>query len=67
MADFHARDGRLVEAARPYLRGEVKLADEIALSLQQKPVVADVDWQNIDYAPRGEKFYLGPPLRALKQ
>jgi acyl transferase domain-containing protein len=66
-ADFLSRDGKLVEANRGYLRGTVEVTETPATLTATMPRLDERDWQGIDYAPRGSKFYLGPPLRACKQ
>jgi hypothetical protein len=65
-ADFLSRDGKLVEANRKYLRADVELGQRVPPQ-RAMPQVGDAGWQTIEYADRGSKFYLGPPLRACKK
>jgi acyl transferase domain-containing protein len=66
-ADFHARDGRLVEAGRVQLRGQVEVASERPPIAQRRLKMERGPWKKVDYAPRGSKFYLGPPLHGLRK
>jgi NAD(P)-dependent dehydrogenase (short-subunit alcohol dehydrogenase family) len=70
-ADFLSRDGRLIESNRGYLRGEVEIADSPSQKIighaAACPALGDADWQTVEYAERGSKFYLGPMLRACKR
>jgi acyl transferase domain-containing protein len=66
-ADFLSRDGKLVEPNRGYLRSVVEVSESPAPLSGAMPQLDESDWQAIDYAPRGSKFYLGPPLRACKK
>jgi hypothetical protein len=69
-ADFLSRDGRLIESNRPYLRGEVEIASSgtgILPATSKLEACPAADWQPVEYAERGSKFYLGPPLRACKK
>jgi malonyl CoA-acyl carrier protein transacylase/NAD(P)-dependent dehydrogenase (short-subunit alcohol dehydrogenase family) len=66
-ADFLSRDGKLIESQRPYLRADVEVSSQpVTLAATMNPMSSG-EWQAVDYAARGAKFYLGPPLRALKQ
>jgi len=65
-ADFCTRDGRLVEADRLYLSGHAlpnRTTPPAALPVD----ILSGEWHTIDYPPLGSKFYLGPPLRALRK
>lgn len=67
VADFCARDGRLVEPHRLYLRGTADLAAERPVrrgTLQPPP---HDNWEPVIYPPRGSKMYLGPVLNCLKK
>jgi hypothetical protein len=68
-ADFLSRDGRLIESNRPYLRGEIEITTSPTSSSPAagRPEGCPSDWQTVEYAERGSKFYLGPPLRACKK
>ena len=67
-ADFLSRDGRLIESNRPYLRAEVEIGASGSgiLPAIKTSTASSADWQPVEYAPQGSKFYLGPPLRACK-
>gem|GEM_PF-6084153 len=67
LGDFHARDGRLVQPDRLFLRGEAELSDAIGPLKIKYPVVSSGDWQSVEYAGRDGKFYLGPSLRCLRK
>lgn len=76
-ADFLSRDGKLIEPNRGYLRGEVEIdtsgvgfqpaRQSGTARLEASPTLDEQDWQPIEYAERGSKFYLGPFLRACKK
>ena len=65
--DFHARDGKLVEAGRGDMRGLVEFAERRTPIAVRRLKIARGPWKNVDYPPRGSKFYLGPPLRGLRK
>ncbi|MEM7314034.1 MAG: SDR family oxidoreductase, partial [Planctomycetota bacterium] len=68
-ADFCARDGRLVERDRRYLSADIELCDASAdgyhIQFQKPPT--DAEWQPVQYAPAGSKFYLGPALQGTRE
>lgn len=67
LADFCARDGKLIEANRCYLKGMIAVDGNLSVRRRSKMVIAQNDWQPIQYPARGSKMYLGPPLRCLKR
>jgi len=64
-ADFRARDGRLVDANRPYLKGRVTLSDSPVSLPSKRPPVPTGAWQPIVYPESGQVFH-GPALRRLR-
>jgi hypothetical protein len=58
----------LLERGRAFLQGTVEFGDG---SIMAAPVhhggMPDGPWQNVEYAARGAKFYLGPPLQRLRK
>lgn len=66
-ADFHARNGRLVEPNRKYLAASVEIGDPLSNPISRVPQNSNGEWHLVEYPPRGSKFYLGPPLRCLRK
>lgn len=66
-ADFLSRDEKLIEANRGYLRGEIEIASQTSQLKGIMPRLGEDGWQKVEYAERGNKFYLGPPLRSCRK
>ena len=63
-SDVVARNGKLVEARREYLRATIDKAAETRCRLEVAPPRGE--WHAVEYPQRTSKFYLGPPLRCLQ-
>lgn len=65
-SDVRRRDGRLVEAGRPYLTATIDPRGSSPAARSPIPRPPDA-WQPVPYPERDAKFYLGPPLRCLRK
>jgi hypothetical protein len=66
-ADFHARNGVLVERNRPYLQANIRSTD--GSRLFDWPVADDseIDWKPVLYPDAQQVFYVGPSFQVLKK
>jgi acyl transferase domain-containing protein/acyl carrier protein len=68
LSDVKARSGRVLEMDRAFLSGTVELTTDAAAPLAaSRSDIPAGPWKNVVYAPRGSKFYLGPPLQRLRK
>jgi hypothetical protein len=66
-ADFCSRDGKLVEADRCYLRGDVQFADDRLEAMPLRDSRGHHHWDAVQFPARGSKMYLGPPFQCLRK
>jgi hypothetical protein len=66
LADFHSRDGRIIETNRCYLRGEIHSHDSTLTTANRLGSISWDGMQAVQYAGRGSKMYLGHPLQCLR-
>ena len=71
-ADVRRRDGRMVEEAREFFRGEMVLRGQPAARRTDVPDLSHLSWSDVPYLEaetdgQPAAVYHGPPLRTLRQ
>ncbi|MEZ6098603.1 MAG: SDR family NAD(P)-dependent oxidoreductase [Pirellulaceae bacterium] len=66
-ADFHNRDGLLVDADRRYLTGTVDLSLQAPTMEPRTAAPHHGEWHKVAYPPPDAPFFLGPTLRSLRR
>lgn len=66
LSDFHARDGRLIQANRLNLTGSVMEEDRSQMDRVRIEYSQDAQWQRPVYPTEQSKFYVGLSLQRLR-
>ncbi len=66
-ADFNARNGKLVEANRLYMRAAVLTSKAQSVLGWPQIQPADLTWKDAGYPPVDAPFFVGPAFRVLKR
>ncbi len=66
-ADFHARNGTLIERARPYMQAVFSPAQHESLLGWPAPDEAGFQWENVQYPSTDNAFFVGPAFQVLKK
>jgi acyl transferase domain-containing protein/NAD(P)-dependent dehydrogenase (short-subunit alcohol dehydrogenase family) len=65
--DFHARNGTLVERARPYMQAAFSQGPNESLLGWPAPDQTGFQWESVQYPSTDNAFFVGPAFQVLKK